>query len=224
MANITGGSVTFGRTVQPAQYESKKAEVTITFAIPEDDSPDKYQFILDGAASMAQSKALELLGLKQIDARVAAADATAPRKDATMASLPEKLDERPGSKRGPKSKAEKEVAAAAEAVKAAAVPAGDDLLGDVQRDKAAETANEGKEAAAAAQADKDDDLLGASAPQPITDKDLMDAVTKKMTETNNPKGIKDVRALFVQSPLGIKDIPQDKRAAFLEKLKDVKKA
>ena len=64
MGQITGGSVTFGRTVQPAQYESKKAEVTMTFVCAEDDTPAMWEEMLNGASAMARDKALELVGVK----------------------------------------------------------------------------------------------------------------------------------------------------------------
>jgi hypothetical protein len=199
VAQITGGSVTFGRTVQPAQYESKKAEVTITFACSEDDKPEDAHAMLDGASAMAKTKALELLGLKATEAVAPAAGkrASAAEPIGEAPAKPEK------AKPGPKPKAQE------------AKPAEETIdLGE--RDKAAENVNEAAEASAA---DADADLLGPAPAQPITDKDLMDAVTKKMAEINDPKALKEVRGKFVQAPLGFKDIPQEKRAECIAAIK-----
>jgi hypothetical protein len=198
MGSITGGSVTFGRTVQPAQYESKKAEVTITFACSEEDGPDIAQKMLDGASAMAKTKALELLGLK-------AAEATAP-------AAAQEPDKPARQKPGPKPKTEARPTTAEKLAAAAA----EDTIDLGERDKAAESANEAAEASAA---DADADLLGPAPAQPITDKDLMDAVTKKMAEINDPKALKEVRGKFVQAPLGFKDIPQEKRAECIAAIK-----
>lgn len=71
---ITGGRVVFSRSVQPAQYESKKAEVEIIFAVPEGAEVGDF---LDKAAAMAQRKALEMVGLKT-GPKAAAATADTP--------------------------------------------------------------------------------------------------------------------------------------------------
>ena len=219
MAQVTGGSVTFGRTIQPAQFESKKAEVTITFAVAEDDKPEDARAMLDGAAARAQEKALELVGLKAIKAAAMAqadplAKATAEPKPDPLAKVQDA--DRPGAKRGPKT-AEK-------------APEADPLAA---AEAAAESVNEAEEAEAhkaamaranAAVADADGDLLGEAAPQPVTDKELMDAVTKKMAEINNGPAIKAVREKYVPTPKGIRDIPQDKRRAFIEEIAKLTKS
>jgi len=207
MAQITGGSVTFGRTIQPAQYESKKAEVTVTFAVAEGETRQMAQAMLNGAAEMAQTKALELVGLKP--AAKAQADLTSAQdaKPEPNKALDKIVDEdRPGSKRGPgrPPKAPEKPAETA--------PAEDPLAA-----AEAESANEASEAAQHVDADADL-LAGAVAPQPISDKEILDAVTKKMAEINNGPAIKAVREKFVQTPKGVRDIPQEKRSEFLIEL------
>ena len=54
MTQITGGRVVYGRTVQPAQYESKKSEVEFAFAV-EDGAFS--QEALDGIIKTAMEKA-----------------------------------------------------------------------------------------------------------------------------------------------------------------------
>lgn len=206
MAQITGGSVVFSRTVKPADYEGKKAEVTITFVMAENETRAQAQAMLDGAAAMAQTKALELVGLKPAKP---AAEPAEPENPA----LKNVVDaDRPGAKRGPGRPPKAQQAPAAE-------PQEDPLAA-----AEVEGANEAAEAAQHAD-DADADLLtGAStAPQPITDKEILDAVTKKMAEINNGPAIKAVREKFVQTPKGVRDIPQEKRKEFLEELAKLKK-
>ena len=219
MAQITGGSVTFGRTVQPAQYESKKSEITLTFAVAEDDGDVIAQNMLNLVSKIAQEKALELVGLKVASAPTAKVEALPEGKVEQPNPAFNKIvdEDRPGSKRGPKPKKPAEAEKPTEDPLAAA-------------EAAAEANNEATEAAAhkaamakanAEIADADSDLLGAAeftSPQPVSDKELMDAVTKKMAEINSGPKIKEVREKFVTSPKGIRDIPQDKRAEFLVEL------
>ena len=61
-SQITGGSVTYGRTVQPQQYCSNKAEVVLTFSVEEGDAD--YIAWLNLAAAQAHGKVHEMLGLK----------------------------------------------------------------------------------------------------------------------------------------------------------------
>ena len=60
MTQITGGRIVYGRTVQPAQYESKKAEVELTFSV-EDGAYD--EAALDGIIHTAIEKAHAMVGL-----------------------------------------------------------------------------------------------------------------------------------------------------------------
>lgn len=211
MAQITGGSVTFGRTVQPAQYESKKSEVTITFAVAEDDKPEDALAILGRVKELAQTTALEMVGLKPKAAEPVAAapkeaDKSAPDPLANVVD-----EDRPGARRGRKPKLAEDPLAAAEKT--------------AEADNEAAEATAHKEAMAKANAnvaDADADLLGGGPPQPVSDKELMDAVTKKMDQIKNGPAIKAVREKFVASPHGIRDIPQDKRREFLEELSKLK--
>ena len=215
MAQITGGSVTFGRTVQPAQYESKKSEITLTFAVAEDDGDVIAQNMLNLVSKIAQEKALELVGLKVASAPTAKVEALPEGKvEQPNPALNKIVDEdRPGSKRGPKPKKPAEAEKPTEDPLAPA-----EAAAEADNEAAAHKAAMAK--ANAEIADADSDLLGGAeaAPQPVSDKELMDAVTKKMAEINSGPKIKEVREKFVTSPKGIRDIPQDKRAEFLVEL------
>ncbi len=69
MVQITGGRVLFSRTVQPAQYETKRAEVEITFVLAEGEDLGSS---LDEAAKTVKRKALKMVGLSYNDGRLIA--------------------------------------------------------------------------------------------------------------------------------------------------------
>ena len=58
---ITGGRVVYSRTVQPVQFESKKAEVELSFVLAEG---EKLGDALDEVADLAKAQALGMVGLK----------------------------------------------------------------------------------------------------------------------------------------------------------------
>jgi hypothetical protein len=91
MGQITGGTVNFGRTVQPAQYESKKADVTLTFVLAEGEDMGE---MLNHVA-LAQAKALEMVGLKAQAASAPAAAKTEPTATAETAKTSEKAPKTP---------------------------------------------------------------------------------------------------------------------------------
>lgn len=61
---ITRGKITFGRTVQPAQYESKRADVELEFVLAEG---EKLGAALDDVGKIVKDKCLEMVGLRQPD-------------------------------------------------------------------------------------------------------------------------------------------------------------
>lgn len=63
-SKITGGRVTFGLTVCPKQYESKRIDVEINFTVKEDDT---YEAIFDKACIVAVDRAREMVGLPPIE-------------------------------------------------------------------------------------------------------------------------------------------------------------
>jgi hypothetical protein len=66
MTHITRGKINFGRTVQPAQYESKRADVELEFVLAEGEELGN---TLDKVAEIAKAKALEMVGLKSKEPR-----------------------------------------------------------------------------------------------------------------------------------------------------------
>lgn len=62
---ITGGKVTYGLTVCPKQYESKRADVELVFGVGEDDS---YEEIFDKASRAVINRARQMCDLPVLSA------------------------------------------------------------------------------------------------------------------------------------------------------------
>jgi hypothetical protein len=77
MAHISGGEVTYGRTMKTGDYENKRVDVKLTFGV--DDGED-VEAILTKVSITAVRKAHEMLG---IPAPAAATAAVAPKSAAT---------------------------------------------------------------------------------------------------------------------------------------------
>jgi hypothetical protein len=216
---ITGGKVTFGRSVQPAQYETKKAEVEISFTLAEGEALEGK---LDYAAEMARSKALEMIGLKP------ALKAGSVNEDTVQDHIGHKAvadNEAAKEAYAAKQNQEKEAKAKekAEAKKRAeacntAKPA-DDLAIPGFLDRTEKSVN--PPAMESKLIDPDADLL-LTHEQPITDQDLVAAVTNTNAIVKDPKKIHASREKFVKLPKGLRDIEQKDRPAFLAELEKLK--
>ena len=64
MVQITQGRVVYSRTIQPAQYESKKGECELTFVLAEGEDLGN---ALDECAELVKAKALEMVGVKVVE-------------------------------------------------------------------------------------------------------------------------------------------------------------
>jgi hypothetical protein len=60
---ITGGRVVYSRTVQPAQYESKKAEVELSFVLAE---KEELGDALERVGVLVHKQVLEMVGLAPV--------------------------------------------------------------------------------------------------------------------------------------------------------------
>jgi hypothetical protein len=215
MAMITGGTITFGRTVQPAQYESKKAEVQLAFSAPDGGAVTEDQ--ISAVFEMAQAKCLEILGLQAAPKKTSVPTTPKPTEasktgagveEAKVVATKTKADleaEQAAKLAKPKTEAKKPP-------KAKVVE--DDLMGDVDA-----PANE----PVAPDDDLDGDILGPvdSAPE-ITDEELTSAITKHNAKIKNPVAIKQlIRGMFpsdTKEVVQARSIPQAKRQEFLDKL------
>lgn len=61
---ITGGKVTYGLTVCPKQYESKRADVELVFGVGEDDD---YEAIFDKASRAVINRARQMCDLPKFE-------------------------------------------------------------------------------------------------------------------------------------------------------------
>jgi hypothetical protein len=196
MAQITGGSVMFGRVVQPAQYESKKAEVTLTFAIGEGEG---HAGMLDMVAKEARAKALELVGLK------APVGEPTPKAETEQASPAATA---PAAGKPPK---------AAKTAKTEASPKVEHPKGEVTVEEVKQLISTDPENRAAP------DDLDELADKPVTiSDDAIEAAGHAKAKKIGEGGGSRVRVLRDKytgtSHKTLRDIPQEKRAAFLKEL------
>lgn len=68
LTKITGGKVTYGLTVCPKQYESKRADVELTFGVGEDDD---YEAIFDRASRAVINRARQMCDLPKFEEKAA---------------------------------------------------------------------------------------------------------------------------------------------------------
>lgn len=203
---ITGGKVTFGRVVQPAQYETKRAEVEIFFSLPEGVGADAAQDELNKAADMAQAKALELVGLKKAE--------KAPEKPAEAAP------EKPKAEK-PKAEVPKATRTKADIEKEVVAAAGGTV--ELPKDPAPNISTNPEDRKDPAQVEDDpaavgDDALFTADAAPVTDADLRNAITKKQEKIKNAVAIRGLIGKYVKPGQGAGDIAADKRQAFLVEL------
>jgi hypothetical protein len=68
MTKIVGGKVTYGLTVCPKQYESKRADVELTFTVGVDDD---YEAIFDRASRAVINRCRVMVDLPELSAKKA---------------------------------------------------------------------------------------------------------------------------------------------------------
>lgn len=204
MGILTAGKITYGRTVQPAQYESKKAEVEICFVAADDGSD--FDALLKQAGEIAMSKAHEMVGLKAAPKAAAASEAKPERTKADLereavaaaANPPKAAEPAAATVRGKRPPAQKKAEEAPQ-IRTNPENRGDGLFGE------------------------EDDFSGDVSPEvpvaEITDADLQAACQKKNAAIKNPVAI---RGLIAKFGLNMNSIPQDKRAEFLQALEELK--
>ena len=192
MAHISGGEVTYGRTVKTGDYENKRVDVKLTFGCDEGEDVTN---ILDKTSLLALNKAHEILGLKPRAVEVAAV----PVQSAKTA------------------KAGKEGAAAVtkvEETQKPAKPVKADAAEVVDEPKAAISTGEARIDPAQVADELDE------APAEITDAMLADAAKNKNASLKDPVRIKALRDKYAgKTPSILSEIPKDRRQAFLDELK-----
>lgn len=216
---ITGGSITYDRSVKVADYENKKLGLTLSFNAPEGQAlaQEAIDALLDNAISTVHVK----LGLQKPPA--------APRAQADGQAVLTAVSPAPAggatkpTTRGPKKPPVIEVQLSAEEKASLAGQKG--AISETPEDRkdpssVEDVVDAGAAAVVESQPDPaviDDDLTSAAAPD-ITDAELTSAVTKKNAQIKNPVAIRQCIGTFVKPPKGLIDIPKELRADFLAKL------
>lgn len=225
---IMGGKVTYARTVQPAQYESKKAEVEISFTLSDGEEMGDS---LDRAGNWAMTKCHEMVGITKPThatekTMAAIADGVQAAKDARhIEEVTNPLGLPKETKGKGKTQAEKDAAKAEAAAKMngkkATAPLPDP---DALPDEPTQAISSGDERVSPD--DNDTSFLDepSTPAREIKDTELYEAAGKKNKELMpkhagaSPAMIKALVQKFVPLPKQLKDIPQDQRTKFLEQL------
>lgn len=194
MLQITGGEISYGRTVKTGDFENKRVDVKISFSVGEGVD---HETVLAMAGNTAHQHCMSLLGMTALPSTVGGQTIEPQR---TLAAPP-KVDGR--------TKAAKQAQAAAPAK---AEPA-QDVLGDILG-----------EAKPAPNADDDLLGDAATPTPEVTDEDLGAAITARNTKIKNAPEIKKLIASFCDPGLVNKTfraIPKDRRQEFLAALEKV---
>lgn len=208
--NITGGRIIFGRTVQPAQYESKKSEVELAFTLAEG---EELGTSLDIVGAQVQAKALELVGLRPSGLVVAKLAEIPIIHDQHGPAAPAPVIEKTTTRKMPsKKKPDIAVGDLTTATPAQVHNAIGDVLGDVPQIR--KNPEDRKEPEQLELADA-----------PITDKDLGDLCNRaagRLLTTHGAEASKKVRELIQKYAPRVAEIAADKRKAFKAELEALK--
>ena len=216
MAKISGGAVTFGRTVNLGDYNSKKAEVMLTFALDEGEAADA---VIEEVAREVMTKCLAMVGVgAPAIPKTAPRPMTALADDGARAEAAEGVKEAAAAALTAKEKAEaKERAKAANTAKKPSL----DIPESLKR--------EPEKTAAPAKVEEDPGFDEDAAELPeVTQDQLTSAMNRKVAELKGAHGgaaptmIKALIAKFVEPPKKSHDIPQNLRHDFLKKLEELK--
>lgn len=213
MVQITNGRISYGQTVKTGEWENKKGEVELSFSVAEGTDADA---AIKQVQTQCRAHLHTMLGLAFSEQH---AHLEGPGNPAGSAA---------GTKPAAAPKAPKAPKAAAKNAADASII--DDLTatgaaaGQAGEGTAAHADDAGQ--ASAAGEENLDDLLGGTitdAPKEITDKELNDATQACQARAKNGAAVrKALNDLGVKTPPGrIIDLPQDKRQAYLDKLKAI---
>lgn len=202
--SIVAGKVVIGRTTKPADYESKKAEIELSFALPENSTDEHANAAIHAVTALALSHVHGILGLAPQPAGAAPAKPAAAGKKGKTEPAGTTTTGVKVENAGPTEAAAK-LEASLPGAEESSTHLPDDVLG---------LGTEG---------DGLDDLLGA-APQPVTDEELTSAITRKNAEIKNPQAIRGLIGKYVAPPKQARDIPAEVRHKFLEELGGLKAA
>lgn len=201
---ITNGTIKYGQTVKTGDYENKRADVELSFTVPEGEDAQGH---IEHAHELAKHHCHRILG-QASNSPASNPTAAAPVKIEAVA---------PVAKPTPVARGKSKLAAtkaSAEAIDARTESQEEAQPAILQKD----TSKEKEESSL-------DDLLGLNeAPTEITDKALNDAVQKQQDAVKNAPGIRKLLNEFgIKTPPGrLIDLEQSKRADFIAKLQLIK--
>lgn len=192
-SQITGGKISFGRTIKTGDYENKRADAEFHFSVDEGES---YHAIASEAADAAQAHVYKVLGIAHTPAGMRTkTDLTAEAVEAATKPAPVE-PAKAGRRKAPPAVQPADAAKVEEPAK-------------VEEAKSEEPTKPADPAAVT-------DELFTAAPAKITDKDLTDAVTRKNEQIKNAVAIRGLIGKYgVQRLAELKD---EVRQAFLDEL------
>lgn len=201
MPQITSGVVRFLQRSNTGDYNHKEASAELSFTVGDS---EEYQVGLDLAGAAALTKVNQLL--------------FAPR--AAVAETPAATEAAPAKAKGKGGRPPKAAEPALDPTDPRVTGVADAPVVDPSD---IDDTPVPQETAAVEDPAGLDDLLGEEAPKEITDKEVVSAITQRQAVINNGPLIRTLVAEFAgPPPNGSRDIPQDKRAAFLTKLAELK--
>lgn len=192
MGKILAGRITYGRTVNLGDYNSKKAEAAFDFQVAEDEAEDA---AINRASTLAVAKVEELLTGKVTKPVLVPADAN--MVPGAVTPVPETKERK---KPGPKPKAKVE-----DAAEITAEPAANISTGEERKDPA-----DIDDFSPAVEPITDKELHAACQKKVVE-------LTPHLGDEARKK-IRLVVAKFVTAPQGLVDIPPESRAEFLKQL------
>jgi hypothetical protein len=207
VTQITGGKISFGRTIQAAQFEPKRADAEFTFTVSEGGDVSE---IAIKAAMLAYSKVHELLGLKTEIVTHVARVSDQETKAVTQHIPPAGVTVTAPADKSPIG-AEGEKRSRGRPPKQPPVVEPDPASIE-DEEKTLSKGNGGDPGAAEWAADDE--------PAEVTDARLLEAVTKRNGVINNGAAIKRLIRTYNNDVPGsrLDQIPQAKRGAFLVEL------
>lgn len=192
---VTNGTITYRRSIRPADFETKDATVVLSFTV---EDGEKVETVMEAVAKLAQERALVMVGLKPSAGAVRPAAAPAAGEPASRTV--------PGGK---------EAAAASLNAKDQAVKKPPGVKTKEVEPQIAVNPEDRRDPEQV-----DDPALDLEDGPEITDAALIDEIKAVNKKINKPPEIKALIWKYVgKTPSQSAQIPKEKRAAFLEELK-----
>ena len=200
MSAIIGGSVTYGRTTKPADYESKKAEVTLNFGIEQETPAEDRNLFILSVGNMAIHHCNRMLGINEPPAVYEPVPAVETAKRTRGPNKPKEVVIEDPFGGGP-----------------SLVPAA-----DTGADAASTTTSAGGFGEQTAEVVQPEEFVASGEAVAITDVDLMTALNKKAAELGGAKEINVLLGQYIAKGANPREIPQEKRPEFIEKIHGLK--